>query len=79
MLAYNFAKAHPLPDGNKRVAFFAIRMLARLNGFTWEPRHDQAEEKMNSLARSNSPDREKVLEDFARWIRQDISRLDENE
>jgi death-on-curing family protein len=74
-LAYNFAKGHPLPDGNKRVAFVAIKMITRLNGFSWKPRHKQAEEKIYSLAESNSSDREQVLDGFAAWIRQDTSDL----
>jgi prophage maintenance system killer protein len=32
VVAYDFAKGHhPLPDGNKRVAFAVVRMVARLN------------------------------------------------
>jgi death-on-curing family protein len=74
-LAYDFAKGHPLPDGNKRVAFVAIKMITRLNGFSWKPRHKQAEENIYSLAKSDSSDRERVLEVFAAWIRKDTSAL----
>ena len=39
VVAYAFAKGHPLPDGNKRVAFFSVKMVLRANGFEWKPRH----------------------------------------
>ncbi len=76
VLAYGFAKEHILPDGNKRVAFFSIKMITRLNGLAWRPRHKQAEKEIYRLAESDPSDREQVLAGFAAWIRQDISYLD---
>lgn len=54
VVAYAFAKGHPLPDGNKRVAFLSVRMVLRANGFTWKPRHEDAEQRMWWLAESTS-------------------------
>lgn len=40
ILGSRICRNHPFPDGNKRVAFLAMRAFARLNGFNWEPPHD---------------------------------------
>jgi death-on-curing family protein len=74
VLAYNFAKVHPLPDGNKRVAFLAVKMIMRLNGFAWKPRHDEAEQQVYGLAAGDSV-RSQALESFAEWIRKSTSPL----
>ena len=73
VVAYDFAKGHPLPDGNKRVAFAVVRMVARLNGFAWKPRHDEAEKQIYKLAESSSSDRDQELASFAEWIRRGTS------
>jgi len=74
VVAYDFAKGHhPLPDGNKRVAFVVVRMVARLNGFAWKPRHDEAEKQIYKLAESSSSNRDQELASFAEWIRRSIS------
>ncbi|HEV3450539.1 MAG TPA: hypothetical protein VG869_04970 [Acidimicrobiia bacterium] len=44
---------HPLPDGNKRAAWAALRMFTDLNGCRWEPDPpdiDGAEEAMLAVA-----------------------------
>lgn len=42
VLAYRIMRNHPLPDGNKRLAFFAMLALGRLNGADWNlPYEDQ--------------------------------------
>lgn len=73
VVAYSFAKGHPLPDGNKRVALASIKMVLRANGFTWKPRHSDAENMMWQLAESPTNARERVLNELAEWIRQDIA------
>jgi death-on-curing protein len=37
VLAGHIAKNHPLPDGNKRVAFLAMVELLERNGYEWTP------------------------------------------
>lgn len=45
VLLVRLAKNHPLPDGNKRAAWVAMRMFIALNGWTWrvQPNIDDAE------------------------------------
>ncbi len=35
VLIVRLAKNHPLPDGNKRVAWVALRMFIEINGWSW--------------------------------------------
>jgi len=52
VLVVHLAKNHPLPDGNKRVAWVALRLFVELNGWTWKPApgiHD-AERAMLAIA-----------------------------
>jgi death-on-curing protein len=37
VLCWRLAKNHPLPDGNKRVAFLSTVEFIERNGFVWEP------------------------------------------
>jgi death on curing protein len=37
VLGSRLVRNHPFPDGNKRVAFLAMRAFARTNGFDWSP------------------------------------------
>lgn len=45
-------KKHPLPDGNKRSAWVALRMFVEINGWRWAtaPTVDEAEAAMVSIA-----------------------------
>lgn len=36
VLAVRLAKNHPLPDGNKRAAWVALRVFIEINGWRWE-------------------------------------------
>ena len=38
MLVVRLAKNHPLPDGNKRAAWVALRMFVELNSWSWNPK-----------------------------------------
>jgi len=37
VLVVRLAKNHPLPDGNKRAAWVAMRMFVELNDWSWQP------------------------------------------
>lgn len=37
VLAYRLARYHPLPDGNKRLAWVSMREMAARNGYAWTP------------------------------------------
>jgi len=53
VLTCRLAWNHPLPDGNKRAAWAALRMFTDLNGCLWEPDPpdvDEAEEAMVAVA-----------------------------
>ena len=52
VLIVRLAKNHPLPDGNKRVAWVALRMFLEINGWSWSarPTVDQAEQVVLSIA-----------------------------
>lgn len=43
VLIVRLARNHPLPDGNKRAAWVALRAFVDLNGWAWSPRPDIAE------------------------------------
>jgi death-on-curing family protein len=75
VVAYAFAKGHPLPDGNKRVAFFSVKMVLRVNGFEWKPRHEEAKQRMWRLAETSPPQRDQMLEELSIWIRQSCTPL----
>lgn len=65
ILGSRLARNHPFPDGNKRVAFLAMRAFARLNGFRWAPDND-AGPMIERLA-ANQLDEDA----FAEWVRHD--------
>ncbi|MFI5045458.1 MAG: type II toxin-antitoxin system death-on-curing family toxin [Acidimicrobiia bacterium] len=46
------AKNHPLPDGNKRVAWVALRLFVEINGWVWSvrPSVDEAERAVVAIA-----------------------------
>jgi len=46
------ARNHPLPDGNKRAAWVALRMFVEINGRSWlrRPDLDEAESTVMSIA-----------------------------
>jgi death on curing protein len=53
VLTCRLAWNHPVPDGNKRAAWAALRMFTDLNGCCWEPDPpdvDEAEEAMLAVA-----------------------------
>ena len=52
VLVVRLAKNHPLPDGNKRAAWVALRLFVDLNGWAWNPAPavDDAERAMLAVA-----------------------------
>lgn len=52
VLIVRLARNHPLPDGNKRVAWIALRLFVETNGWTWNPRPsiDDAEATVLAIA-----------------------------
>jgi death-on-curing protein len=44
------AKNHPLPDGNKRAAWVALRMFVEINGWSWSQRPSIDETEQAVLA-----------------------------
>ena len=52
VLLVRLAKNHPLPDGNKRVAWVAMRYFIVLNGWTWREQLtvDEAEAAVIAVA-----------------------------
>ena len=52
VLAVRLAKNHPLPDGNKRAAWVALRLFVDINGWSWNPSPsvDDAERAVLAIA-----------------------------
>ena len=55
MLIVRLAKNHPLPDGDKRAAWVALRLFVELNGWRWNtfPGADEAEPAVLAIAASH--------------------------
>jgi death-on-curing protein len=52
VLIVHLAKNHPLPDGNKRAAWVALRLFIEINDWTWNtmPTVDDAERVVLAIA-----------------------------
>jgi death-on-curing protein len=52
VLLVRLAKNHPLPDGNKRAAWVALRLFIEINNWTWrtKPTVDDAEHAVLAVA-----------------------------
>ena len=52
VLVVRLAKNHPLPDGNKRAAWVALRLFIEINDWTWNtmPTVDDAERAVLAIA-----------------------------
>ena len=64
ILAFHLARNHPLPDGNKRLAFLSAYEFCWINGFELEFNIDEAEQIFFGLA-AGKIDRVEL----AAWIR----------
>src|SRR5260221_13378602 len=70
VLAVRLAKNHPLPDGNKRAAWVALRLFIEINGWNWArtPGVDDAERAVLAIASGDWD-----IPEFARWLRQHLA------
>lgn len=71
VLTVRIAQNHPLPDGNKRRAWEALRMFCALNGLRLEFNDDDAVEMMLGIAADDLDEA-----DVAEWL---ASRLSEDD
>ena len=71
VLAVHLVKNHPLPDGNKRAAWVAMRIFVDINGWEWSarPTVDDAERAVLAIA-SGEWDRNQM----ATWLRARLER-----
>jgi death on curing protein len=64
ILCSRLVRNHPFPDGNKRVAYLAMRELLGRNGHAWiRPTDDEAARMIERVAA-----RDLTEEDFAAWV-----------
>lgn len=70
VLAVRLAKNHPLPDGNKRVCWVALRLFIELNGWDWTVRPSIDEAERTVLAVASGALGEDALAD---WLRSRIA------
>jgi death on curing protein len=70
VLIVRLARNHPLPDGNKRAAWVALRAVVDLNGWAWNPRPDidEAEQAVVSIAAGELNE-----EATADWLRRHLA------
>jgi death on curing protein len=68
--AFGLAKNHAFVDGNKRVAFIALGLFLRLNG--WRLTADQAQATMIILSVASSAFSE---DELAGWVRRNVAPL----
>lgn len=67
VLLVRLAKNHPLPDGNKRAGWVAMRMFVAVNGWTWRTRPDIDDAEATVLAVAAGDIDEAAV---AEWLRQ---------
>jgi death-on-curing protein len=70
VLVVRLAKNHPLPDGNKRAAWVALRLFVEINRWSWTatPSVDEAEKAMLAIASGEWGERE-----TAAWLRNHLT------
>jgi death on curing protein len=71
VLCRHLVKNHPLPDGNKRAAFIALRVFAERNGYGWQ-RSPGDPDETDSVIRGVAADTVSETE-LAQWIRERLS------
>ncbi|HEX7290767.1 MAG TPA: Fic family protein [Conexibacter sp.] len=70
VLCSRLVRNHPLPDGNKRVAYLCMIELIRRNGCEWAPLAP-ALERADMVERLAA--RELAEAEFAKWVEQQIA------
>jgi death-on-curing protein len=71
-LCAHLAKNHPLPDGNKRLAFVAMVEFLERNGYDWTPPEGDWDGEVTErmiLAVASGPLTDESIDDLARWVR----------
>jgi death-on-curing protein len=70
VLIVRLAKNHPLPDGNKRAAWVALRLFIEINAWTWNtmPTVDDAERAVLAIAAGTWNQ-----EDASTWLRRHLA------
>ena len=65
VLVVRLTNNHPLPDGNKRAAWVALRVFVEVNGWRWSdyPSIDEAEHTMIAIATGELDE-----SDMASWL-----------
>ena len=71
VLAVRIAKNHPLPDGNKRLAWQSLTMFCMLNGHKLEVRTDDAVDLKLAVAAGDADESE-----VAAWLTEHLQPLD---
>jgi death on curing protein len=69
VLLVRLAKNHPLPDGNKRAAWVALRLFVDHNGWRWDPKPTVDEAEAAVLAVAGGDWDEQAT---ARWLRSHV-------
>ena len=64
ILGIRIAMNHPLPDGNKRLAWASVHIFHRINDFTLSFTQDEAVEVMLGIASGQVG-----VDEFAEWLR----------
>ena len=70
VLVVRLAKNHPLPDGNKRAAWVALRLFIEINDWTWNtmPTVDDAERAVLAIAAGTWNQ-----DDASTWLRRHLT------
>ncbi len=68
VLGVRIAKNHPLPDGNKRLAWASMVMFCDVNGVDLDVAEDEAVTTMLAVA-AGEVDEEALTEWLRRWVR----------
>jgi len=64
VLGVRIAMNHPLPDGNKRLAWASVHIFHRINDFSLSFTQDEAVDVMLGIASSKVD-----VDEFAKWLR----------
>jgi death-on-curing protein len=69
VLVARLAKNHPLPDGNKRAAWVALRLFIEINGWRWDPMPtvDDSEQAVLGIAAGDVDEAQTAI-----WLREHI-------
>ena len=70
VLCWRLARNHPLPDGNKRVAWMALAVFIDLNGGRWAPDPPSVDEAERTMLRVAGGDISEGA--LAEWLRQRV-------